>query len=512
MSFISILFNKPTDRTRVQHAEIPPFFVDLNLDQVVDAITTGWADYELKPFFYFSLNTIDEIQYRHEVFYDLEELTLYEQVKIFAEQMREVRRHLTFAEKLYYKYQKEVWFLYAAEVYCDAVKHFGAALYSLQLKSKGLLNFREYLLNYSSGAHFNSLVEEVSVIKVELAKVKHRVIINDNAFTVQNFVEENDYSVEIDETFQKFKQGAVNDYKIKYNSSPENMNHIEAKILEFVAQLNPDLFLRLKNFCNIYANFIDGTVADFDREIHFYIAYIEYIEKFKRNNLQFCLPKITSTSKEIYNYDGFDLALAQKLTGNNLPIVCNDFYLRSKERIIVVTGPNQGGKTTFARTFGQLHYLANIGCPVPGREARLFLFDRMFTQFERAEKVENLRGKLEDDLKRIHSVLECATPRSIIIMNEIFNSTTLQDVTFLSKKVMERILGLDLICVWVTFIDELALFGEQTVSMTSTVVPENPALRTFKIVRRPADGLAYAVAIAEKYRLTYSWIKERIEP
>ena len=512
MSFISILFNKPTDRTRVQHAEIPPFFVDLNLDQVVDAITTGWADYELKPFFYFSLNTIDEIQYRHEVFYDLEELPLYEQVKIFAEQMREVRRHLTFAEKLYYKYQKEVWFLYAAEVYCDAVKHFGAALYSLQLKSKGLLNFREYLLNYSSGAHFNSLVEEVSVIKVELAKVKHRVIINDNAFTVQNFVEENDYSVEIDETFQKFKQGAVNDYKIKYNSSPENMNHIEAKILEFVAQLNPDLFLRLKNFCNIYANFIDGTVADFDREIHFYIAYIEYIEKFKRNNLQFCLPKITSTSKEIYNYDGFDLALAQKLTGNNLPIVCNDFYLRSKERIIVVTGPNQGGKTTFARTFGQLHYLANIGCPVPGREARLFLFDRMFTQFERAEKVENLRGKLEDDLKRIHSVLECATPRSIIIMNEIFNSTTLQDVTFLSKKVMERILGLDLICVWVTFIDELALFGEQTVSMTSTVVPENPALRTFKIVRRPADGLAYAVAIAEKYRLTYSWIKERIEP
>jgi len=508
-NFHSILFEQPSDMKRGAATEAPPFFHDLNLDQIVDAITADRQEYDLKPFFHTPLTDLAAITYRYQIMRDLENTLLFKNIKAFSQQMLTMRQHLIVAEKLSYKYQKEREFLYAVEIYGDAVKNLLQDMYREEPNSRGLLAFRAYLAEYVESSQFKTLLNEAEKLKSELSSIRYCLLIRDNSITVRNYDSEIDYSAVIEETFAKFKQGAVKYYSVQFPDF--GMNQVEAQVLERVALLNSDVFNALDHYCTNYGSCIEKTITDFDREIQFYIAYLEYIETFKMAGLKFCYPRVSDTCKHVSNREGFDPALAHKLIDEKSAVVCNDFFLQGDERILVITGPNQGGKTTFARTFGQMHYLASLGCPVPGSEAQLFLFDHLFTHFEKEEDIKTLRGKLQDDLVRIHCILDQATPNSVIIINEIFSSTTLKDAAYLSRKVVGSISQLDSLCVCVTFLDELASLNEKTVSVVATIMPNNPTMRTYRIERRSADGLSYALAIAEKYRLTYERLKERIK-
>jgi DNA mismatch repair protein MutS len=107
MVFHSILFEKPEDGPRGGDVPEPDFFADLNLDQIVSAVTLGWNDYNLKPFFYTELSREEAITYRHEVMQDLDDTDVLDSINAFAQGMRKMREHLAQAEKLRYRLQKE---------------------------------------------------------------------------------------------------------------------------------------------------------------------------------------------------------------------------------------------------------------------------------------------------------------------------------------------------------------------------------------------------------------------
>jgi hypothetical protein len=511
-TFRSILFPSGREPASLDAAGQPPCFVDLNFDQVLNAIVAKRDEAVLRPIFHATFRDEAIIRYRQAVFADLEHPGIRALFQPFCEAMRTVRANLAYAGKIDQASHRNTVVLRGILVYCEALQALLSRLETMPLASAGLQGLRGYLAGYVRSPAVARLAAEASRLREMLREIGYGMLFQGDRVTVRAYADEPDYATIILERFSRFRETEGERHEAAYRVDDFGLNHVEAAILDFVARLFPRPFRALDAFTGEHAEFIDAIVAAFDREIAFYLAYLDFIAPLQHAGLEFCLPEVSATDKRTRVDGGFDIALAAKLVHEGRKVVTNDFFLDGAERMIVVSGPNQGGKTTFARMFGQLHVLAGLGCPVPARQARLFLPDRIYAHFEREEDITNLRGKLEDELVRLHATCATMTGDSLVILNEIFNSTSLDDQVFLSTRVLGQILTTDAIGVCVTFLDGLSTLNEKTVSMVSSVVPDDPAQRTFRVVRRPADGLAYAVSLAEKRGVTYAQLRERVQP
>lgn len=510
MSTLSVL--SPEGDGAVAHVgERPAGFSDLNLDQLVASLTAGCEAYDLSSIWYRHLDDLEVIGYRQEVFVDLEEKETFDLVSAFAAQMREVQVRAAETEKIRHRRQRQGATIDVVEGYCEAVSALEAGLRARLPKGRALQAVRAHLADYVASPKFAALVDDTRAIRRRLWDVRYTVRILGRRIQVAKYADEADYSAEVLALFERFEQGAVKDYRVGFRPARE-LNRVEALVLDLVARLHPEAFADLDAYCERHGDYLDPTLQRFERDVQFYLAYLAYLAPLRDAGLPFCYPEVTRGSKEVFARGAFDVVLAAKLHAEGQAVVANDLALSGHERVIVVSGPNQGGKTTYARLFGQLHHLACLGCPVPGTSARLWCFDQLFTQFGREEDLANMAGKLEDDLRHVQDMLARATPRSIVVLNEVFASTSLEDALFLGSQVMERLVALDVLAVFVTFLDELASFGPTVVSMMSTVAPENPGERTYRVVRKPADGLAHALAIAEKHGLSSAQLKVRLAP
>jgi DNA mismatch repair protein MutS len=290
-------------------------------------------------------------------------------------------------------------------------------------------------------------------------------------------------------------------------ATTEMLDHVQLWMLEHASTLSPELFDPIREIAARTTDFRDPVLVRFADEIRFYLALRDMLAPMRRAGLPICMPKLTGTGpsaaddRTLEVEAGWDLALGARLTADGTAVVTNDIALRGAERILVVSGPNQGGKTTLARTVGQLHHLAALGCPVPAERARIPLTDQVMCLFEREEDLDAVEGRLAREVTRLHAMLERTTSRSLLIINEAFASTALADARILTRDVLERIIDRGASAVCVTFIDELSRLGPATVSMVAQVDPEDPAHRTLRVVRAPAAGRAFARALAERHGL-----------
>ncbi|NMO04483.1 DNA mismatch repair protein MutS [Gordonia sp. TBRC 11910] len=487
----------------------PAYFGDLGLDRIVGEIVAG--DYRTLAPLYFSIADAASVAMRHSIFRDLEaSQSLESAITQFGADMRYTLDVTDLAASVGERVQAMRWHLYACQSYLRTVDRFHRGLRAAQPEAPALQELASYLDEYCGDAAYTRLASETARIARALGAVRYCVEIDADHVAVSRYRDEPDFS---DRTLRILSRMTVtSDDLAEAMAEPplRELSNVESQILQRVAALFPNEFEALAEFCRGTESFIDQRIFRADLELRFYRHYRDFMATVATDDLHFCFPAIVEDpTQSTWVRDCFDLALAID-AGKRDPLVVNSFRLTPPEQVLVVTGPNQGGKTTFARMIGQLHHLAAVGVPVPGSAARIRLPHAIFSHFERRENTAAGRGRLADELRRVKQIIDRVGPHDVVIMNESFTSTSLQDARVLGEAVLRDLIAAGCLVVYVTFVDELSRLSDATVSMVSAVAPLDPSSRTFRIERRPADGVAYAEAIARKYRVTFDALTHRL--
>ena len=206
-------------------------------------------------------------------------------------------------------------------------------------------------------------------------------------------------------------------------TTPE-LKEYEAKILdaqEKIVEIERRLFAELRTAIAAEAKRIRRTaLALSEVDVLAAFAHIAALRNY-------CRPKFDDSS-DLEIVEGRHPVIEQQEVGGGDRFVPNDLYLNSTTHtVLVLTGPNMGGKSTYLRQAALIVILAQMGSFVPARSARLGIVDRVFTRIGASDNLARGRSTFMVEMTETAAILHTATPRSLILLDEIGRGTATYD-------------------------------------------------------------------------------------
>lgn len=505
MTYHSVLWKQGRMKESFEDISMPKFFYDLNLDQVVNDIMEEQKLYDLKEYYY-ELPSHEDIEFRQSILKDLEQNIIYDAIENFSLRIRKVKEYIENSKATDIKIQEQKWLLDGCYGYVMGIDQLRKDFEQANITSDGMKAFLDWLSSYCNQPSYMSLKEDTYRLMNLFHQIKFHMEFKRDRIIIQHDYLEEDYCKELLDTFHE-NHGLDHVY-LKNPFGTPALSYLESNILQVLKKQYPDEFQNLDSFYNEHKDFLCETILTFEREIQFYISFLRYKRVMEEMGFFFSHPKLGTEEFQITQ--GYDLALARSNASKKKPVICNDCYYLKGEQFLVVTGPNQGGKTTFARSLGQIVYFSHMGLMVPAEQAMIPYYEGIFTHFAMEENISTGAGKLKEELIRVREMMDVDAKNSFVIINEIFTSATSYDAYIMGNKVLQFFMDKGCMGAYVTHIYELTK-DPRVVSMVAALKNAESSVRTFRIERKPSDGKSYANSIVEKYRMTYSEIKERIK-
>jgi DNA mismatch repair ATPase MutS len=224
-------------------------------------------------------------------------------------------------------------------------------------------------------------------------------------------------------------------------------------------------------------------------ELAFYLGCVNLHEQLSKKGEPTCFP--APTSEPMLAFAGlYDVCLSLKMAQS---VVGNDVNADGKE-LVIVTGANQGGKSTFLRSVGLAQLMMQAGMFVAAQSFRSELCDRLFTHYKREEDVTMKSGKFDEELGRMSEIVDHITPSSMILFNESFAATNEREGSEIAKQIVTALLQRHVRIFFVTHLYEFA-HGLCAARMRNAIF--------LRAERRPDGARTFRVAEGEPLQTSY---------
>ncbi len=498
MGFVSILDNKHNPH---KEEGTPRFIYDLNLDQVIEQIQ-GLSLVSVKQYYqYLPIDKADE-DYRRAVYMDVKKSEVNQLLEAFVKRMEVRLQAAVKKNEVNIGMQRAAWMIQEIAAYCDAFTMLYEGLDKAMLESEGFMALRDLLRDYTSSDAYVMMQHKASELRKRLQGFRVKLVYEQDYLVVEEG--------EVAGTYEQFLQDTVGGHRQEMKSpfahTPE-IDSLEKEIIQRFSKKHPDFFKEMRDFYHAYESYENEVLIQFSEEISYYLAYHRFQKSMEIKGFSFVTPTVDEV-KDMSAMGLYDLALAGNSIRTGKSVISNDMNYCRDESFLIVTGPNQGGKTTFARSLGQLLYLTKMGLDVPATAANVHSFSGILTHFSVEESVETGRGKLMEELVRLKPMMDEHYQNAFVIINELFTTAANYDACIMGKKVLEHFIEQGCRGIYVTHLKELTKAHGSVVSMRAMM--DEQKKQNFKICRHEADDSVCALNQVNKYQLTYEQLKERL--
>lgn len=506
MEFQSILY---ADTTPQLQQTAPVFFKDLQLEYLLDIIKKEAKGYSLAPHFYTLPETREVILYRQQICRDLENRSLAGYINDFCIEMQKSRHSYDLSLQCEEEIQSASYYLEAAALYWQAVLDLEQNISSSEIHSEGFLSFCRFLkdeIHKKKEAGF-----EKSLIRAKdfFAQMQFRLILDQDRISIVEESEETEnYLVELADVVSPDSSQEVPAITEIFPNLLEP-SCLETALVHLLKRSRPAIFQTIRDFYHDFPDFYSRQLLQFEEEIPVYLSFLKFRENTEKLGYPLNRPEVLH-KKEFHGTGLYDLALVWKNANRDYHVVANDFTYPSHSAFFVVSGPNQGGKTTFARSVGQAVYFSLMGLYVNAKSLYLPFFQGMATHFEVEERLQSNSGKLKEEINRLVPMMKQENTQQFVILNELFTTATTHDALIMGREAMNHFLKKDCYGIYVTHIQELAEETDQIISLVAQIAEEEGSRRTYRMLPMKAQGYGYSDSLVEEFALRYEDIVRRL--